>query len=477
MVVPGVSPDTSAIAAWQSAPTDIIQEIFKYFSCPLHILTNGRSSTTTFPWYLGHICSAWRTVFRSMSTEFWSTFRLFKDWKSYDTSVNDIVALAKVFLECNRGQLFSFNIQVAIETDILQVFIPESARWLDASISAHQEWGGSILSPVKDRLPHLRSLELKLWRTSPPNSQNFLDQDCFKIVPNLTYVKSNAVREWQFDWSNVTTLVLTGALEPWFLEIIPTLRNLEKLVIPVLKGTLEDYNKLTILTFPRLRVLRTLEPMILSVLQCPSLEQLYIDDSTSLFGLEPMGTSFLDRSECTLKNLYIGHSDPTGAFPAILKRSPDIKSLTMRVSGRSPHRYHLHYEHLTCRPNIQSLVPRLKALTMVSPYNSTNDNEGFTAMLASRTIERLPFVEQLQQVTVVSDSRTPIPDVFQQISEKYGVNFNFVYYDCWHIKGNDISWDLEDDNIKWSSRFPRENLFRTTLNNKLQGIADVEWMM
>ncbi|KAF8327653.1 hypothetical protein F5887DRAFT_165230 [Amanita rubescens] len=201
-----------------------------------------------------------------MSTEFWSTFHLFKDWKLYDTSVNDIVAMAKVFLECNRGQLFSFNIQVAFETDILQVFIPESARWLDVSISALQEWGGSILSPVKDRLPHLRSLELKVWRTSPPNSQNFLDQDCFKIVPNLTYVKSNAVREWHFDWSNLTTLVLTGALEPWFLEIIPTLRNLEKLVIPVLKGTLEDYNKLTILTFPRLRVLRTLEPMILSVL-------------------------------------------------------------------------------------------------------------------------------------------------------------------------------------------------------------------
>jgi hypothetical protein len=190
---------------------------------------------------------------------------------------------------------------------------------------------------------------------------------------------------------------------------------------------------------------------MLSVLRSPSLEQLYVDDSMSLFGLEPMSTSFLDRSKCTLQNLYIGHSDPSGAFPAILKRSPDIKSLTMRVSGRGPHRYQLHYELLTCRPNIQSLVPRLKALTIVFPYNSTDDIEGFTAMLASRTVDRLPFVEQLQQVTVVLDSRTPMPDVFQPISEKYGVNFNFVYYDCWHIKGDDISWDLEDDDIKWST--------------------------
>jgi len=56
---------------------------------------------------------------------------------------------------------------------------------------------------------------------------------------------------------------------------------------------------------------------------------------------------------------------------------------------------------------------------MVFPYNSTNDIEGFTAMLASRAAE---FVEQLQQVTVVLDSRTPIPDAFQQICEEHGVH-------------------------------------------------------
>lgn len=126
--------------------------------------------------------------------------------------------------------------------------------------------------------------------------------------------------------------------------------------------------------------------------------------------------------------------------------------MTMRVSGPGPHRYRHHYELLTCRPNMPSLAPRLKALTMVFPYNSTNDIEGFTAMLASRTTERLPFVEQLQQVTVVLDSRTPMPYLFQQICEEHGVNFNFEYYDCWHIKGNDISWDLEDDDIKWSTK-------------------------
>lgn len=392
-----------------------------------------------------------------MSTEFWSTFHLFRDWKSYETSVNDIVATAEVFLHCNRGKFFSFNIRVTFETNILQVFIPESARWLNVSISL-QKWQGSILSPVKDHLPYLRSLELNNeypvsdWDKRPTNPQGFCDQwDYFEIAPNLTYVKSNAVREWQFDWSNVTTLVLTGALGPWFHEIIPKLRNLEKLVIPVVKATLEDYGNMSIVTLPRLRVLRTLEPMILTILQTPSLEQLYIDDSTSRFGLEPVGTSFLNRSKCTLQNLYIGHFQPSGAFPAILKRSPDIKSLTMRVSGHGPHCYRPHYELLTCRPNMPSLAPQLKELTIVFPYNSTDDTEGFTAMLTSRTAEGFPFVEQLQQVIVVLDSRTPMPDAFQQICEERGVSFNFVYNDCWHIKGNDISWDLEDDDIKWST--------------------------
>ncbi|KAF8344454.1 hypothetical protein F5887DRAFT_971288 [Amanita rubescens] len=206
----------------------------------------------------------------------------------------------------------------------------------------------------------------------------------------------------------------------------------------MLEETSNDYDNMSILTFPRLRVLRTLEPMILKVLQTPTLEQLYIDDSTSFLELEPV-PPFLDRSKCALQNLYIGHLklESSGAFPAILQRSPDIKSLTIRL--------------LTCRPNMPSLAPKLKALTIVFPDNSTNDIDGFTAMVASRTAERLSFVEQLQRVTVVLDSRKTIPDIFQQICEEHAVNFNFVYHDCWNIKGNDPIWGLEDDDIKWST--------------------------
>ncbi|KAF8337719.1 hypothetical protein F5887DRAFT_531021 [Amanita rubescens] len=446
----GVSPDTTTIAAWQSAPTEIIREIFKYFSSSMHVRSNGHS--INFPWYLGHICSTWRIIFRSMSTEFWSTLRLvFEDRNSYEKSVNDIISMAKVFLQCNRGQLFSFNIQGPFETGkVLQAFIPESARWLDASISLLKS-DVSILSPVKDRLPHLRSLELNTesyWHTN-----RFWDYgDCFEIAPNLTYVKLNAVWEWHFDWSNVTTLVLTGFLGHPFHKIIPKLHNLEKLVIPsMLEETSEDYDNMTIITFPRLRILRTLEPMILKVLQTPSLGQLYIDDSTSLLELEPVVPPFLDRSKCTLQNLYIGHFDSSGAFLAILQRSPDIKSLTIRVNGSGPPHYQLHYDLLTCRLNMPSLAPRLKALTMVFPGNSTNDMERFTAMVASRTAERLSFVERLQRVTMVLDSFKPMPDAFQKICKEHGVNFSFVYHDCLHINGSDVGWDLEDDDIKWST--------------------------
>ena len=37
------------------------------------------------------------------------------------------------------------------------------------------------------------------------------------------------------------------------------------------------------------------------------------------------------------------------------------------------------------------------------------------------------------QMTLVLDSHTPMPDVFQQTCEEYGDNFNFVYYDFWQV--------------------------------------------
>ena len=124
-----------------------------------------------FPWYLGHICSPWRAVFLSMRQEFWGKFMLYPPTsRSLKFKARRCAALVKLFIECARGQPFSFDIHQDTQSRIiLKKFMKESSCWLDASFSIAKSEISSLLK-IKNRLPHLRSPHLTHPKRAIPKS-------------------------------------------------------------------------------------------------------------------------------------------------------------------------------------------------------------------------------------------------------------------------------------------------------------------
>src|SRR5258708_245724 len=92
---------------------DIVCEIFTNFSaainatCPIY-----------FPWYLGHICSAWRATFLSMVPQFWHKLDVYNPclYISGDPGkLRRITNIVKFFLERNCGHQFDLDFSCSCE--------------------------------------------------------------------------------------------------------------------------------------------------------------------------------------------------------------------------------------------------------------------------------------------------------------------------------------------------------------------------
>ena len=90
----------------QVMPPDIVCEIFVYFGTCLNA-----NNPENFPWYLGHICSQWRTALLSMGPHelcvfyeghYWASEILYKEYEN-------IVNVETHFLELNRDRQFYFS--------------------------------------------------------------------------------------------------------------------------------------------------------------------------------------------------------------------------------------------------------------------------------------------------------------------------------------------------------------------------------
>ena len=88
--------------------TEILREIFTYFSSPLRV-----SLAYQFPWYLGQVCSQWRALFFSMRSTFWRKIKidwLYNYWRSrLMLSPERITMILAFFLNRTQGAPFSFS--------------------------------------------------------------------------------------------------------------------------------------------------------------------------------------------------------------------------------------------------------------------------------------------------------------------------------------------------------------------------------
>ena len=405
-----VSPSTGSSIA-QSTPPEVIFEIFKPFATRLDVRSSGR--THQFPWYLGQICSTWRSVFLSMHCEFWSEFCLSPDSAlQRDTQVTQememrCTAIAKLFLEYGRGRPFSFEIhQGAPSSRLLDIFMRESERWLDVQCTMYTSKIRS-LSAIKNRIPLLRTLVLFPIGLNP-HKWNAASgcQDVFKNAPRLTRLRTYCLSKWEFNWSSFTVFELTFAMPGDYLfHVLSEMKNLEKLFLDQTTWWQSDPHRM--ITFPCLKVLANTGYMclVLLAIEAPKLQELYID-MIGVFQPDPQPwTEFFCTSSFQLKHLGI-KTDQEWFMEHLVQFTPEVECLNLVVSPyvRGCQLYDLLANHPDQLPELRELrlyfldnsEPEFAHLTWLS--NIIRSRTSIKCLILTLFPEANPSAPQLMEV-------------------------------------------------------------------------------
>ena len=215
---------------WATLCPELIYEILN--DC-LSGATLSTDAPGSFPWYLGHICQSWRSVFVS-SPRFWDHFS-FQFRRQTETSLlQRVQALVELCIERTKDRPFSFKfIQVTMYANIVQLspildtLVAHADRWHAACLRANGDALEKSLTKAKGRFGRLHSLQIDHWgyttrgrRTPPPS-------DVFQDAPNLTRVWAD--NHYQLPWSTLAVLHADASYR--FLENLDKMMCLEELVI------------------------------------------------------------------------------------------------------------------------------------------------------------------------------------------------------------------------------------------------------
>ena len=404
----------------RSLPPEIVCQVLKHFSASLVF----PQCVAQFPFYLGHICSAWRAAFLSMHSHFWSTMIL-QPGMLYSVDKTHGTEMVKTFLQRSQGRPLSLELDRSLDgtaNRFLEMFVKESTRWKNIALDVYRQ-DVQLLSLVKDRLPQLRSLTIY---SATPRSLGGC-KDFFENAPRLTHVRLNDLTNLRLPWQSLTALHLCG--EVWHdklvTDVLPQTANLEELFFSPATRPNDNFPAVVV-TLPRLKNLFISEAFtLLFVIRTPSLEQTYLEDSQ-------FGASFRDpsedckafflRSPCPLRRLGLGHCR-LQTLAAILPHTPEIISLNFfhLHSQDSPNFFHL----LTCVSEEASLAPRLETLRLSPPHAT---DSGFARMIASRTTDRPARVQRLKQFTLQlwaegPDTACHITNAFDRECTSHDVQF------------------------------------------------------
>ena len=335
-IVAQLPTEMSSIA--QVIPQDIIHEIFVQVAGANRLETFRALYPGEFPWYLGHICSWWRTTLLSMTIR--------KLFVAINTETAErITDKVTHFLELNRGRQFDLVVlyfccpQGCILTDamsshIFSLLIAESTHWRHVHLRVCHP--SAILGRyrLKDHLPSLQSLRLENIRCDRVASFHGRScRDSFANTP-LTHLElSLADWDWKFDWSKLTYLHL-GCLghndnhsESIFLSLQQAI-NLNTLVTDTV---FTNFTRNERIMLPRLESWRAYDCHWLRYIKAPALQNLYMD-SVCRNGTGVV-ISFLRESGCKLAYLTWDGTKEPSSFSKILRHVPEL--VHVKVLGDS----------------------------------------------------------------------------------------------------------------------------------------------
>ncbi|KAK2459431.1 hypothetical protein APHAL10511_008542 [Amanita phalloides] len=318
----------------QNVPVEVIHQIFAPFATTLRT-----DNLTAFPWFLGHICSTWRSVFRSMTAEFWYTISISFEKDDKDGEDQDcyfsrpikcsrhIKCVVQFFLERDPAAPLSFAL-VASERlsqqdqdrvhPIMKMLIDESMRWKDVSFQCSY-LNLTQFVRTKYHLPLLQKLHLTI---KAANNLNAKLSPVFETAPSLNVIEFGTFGDWKFVWSNLKDITL-GYTDSAFYNALPHMTNLERLHVRY-EGIYFN-GSTTIVSLPRLTSLRC-DPNLLRVIKAPQLEDFTIG-SNYLF--QPsIVLSFLRKSSCNILCLNIRRAEAATVI-MIIQGTPQITRLML----------------------------------------------------------------------------------------------------------------------------------------------------
>ncbi|KAF8329645.1 hypothetical protein F5887DRAFT_1003976 [Amanita rubescens] len=293
-----------------------------------------------FPWYLGHICRSWRSVFIS-SPRFWDRFII-------DASVaaafkaERALTLVELCIKRTKDQPFSFRFNELIfdlkvtsyMCQAMKTLVAHADRWSAASVKI-KGFGGveELLLKAKHRFRQLHTLYISIF----PGISHHLD--LFEDAPNLTRVYTTD--HYRLRWSSLTVLHISSHTFVKLYEQFDKMTCLQELVI---RGTPLQRERVlqTPVEIPSLKILYVKHYYPLSFIRAPSLETLHLGDilpvlrrtavETFVRGVSHLRTLSFNVNVCTvldcipeLDHAIVGIS----MLPALVYMARSLKTITI----------------------------------------------------------------------------------------------------------------------------------------------------
>ncbi|KAF8632906.1 hypothetical protein AX15_001631 [Amanita polypyramis BW_CC] len=400
----------------QTIPDDTVCCIFAAFSSALVM------DQKDFPWFLGHICSGWRSVFLSMVLEFWSRIEIYnRNPIPSERACVSRASMIKFFLQRNARVPFSFIFQsfrpAATTTEeyeemhfrlVLNMLIDESPRWKEADFTI-LPIDLLSLSRVQGRLPQLQKLSLYL---SMGPSGVGPEMQLFQSAPSLTHIDIANLSSWNFNWSNLKVVILrsTGPTNT-FLSALRQMINLERLI---LLSSPRNPTLSTMILFPRLEYLE-IPPNLLHSLKAPALEHLHLHFTGFLKDQSRHAvTSFLSRSSCHILRLGMIGCEPEAAIQ-IIQHTPQIVHL--ELGGMENVSSVLKELTFSSHPEGELLASHLQSLELALYKADMDEIDLLSDLILLRTSvgDDLGF-EKVQSLTISGHGFRTVPDTICQLN-------------------------------------------------------------
>ncbi|KAF8349282.1 hypothetical protein F5887DRAFT_486189 [Amanita rubescens] len=272
-------------------------------------------SPRTFPWYLGHICRSWRSVFIS-SPRFWDRFSF--EWMrraiASAPTFERALALVQLCIERTKDCTFSFHFkanmyimearQSLYAIRILETLVAHANRWRAAYFITDRDRLQESLTKAKGHFGQLRTLQICI--VFGVSCHDHIASDLFKDAPNLTRVCATGYHRLR--WSSVTVLHFEYESDSAhrFFAGFEQMTSLEELVIKVLSFCHDLAN--VPVELPSLKTIAVDLCFPLSLIKAPSLERLYLTDSPLDDDIQPIKTFLRGVNHLNTLSLDVVHS-------------------------------------------------------------------------------------------------------------------------------------------------------------------------